>query len=201
MSVFADAGARIVSHHSLARALADRQASYTASFARLIGATGFLGSRVLAPDQTVADTMQLDLGGRKLELRAWPTSHSTSDLTVFDAATGTLFAGDLLFDRYTPALDGSLRGWQKVMTDLRAVAARQVVPGHGGPVLAWPAGLDPQQRYLSVLAADTRAAIDEGLTLGDAVKVIGQSEASHWQLFELFNPRNATTAFTEMEWE
>ena len=201
MPVFADAGAQIVGHHALARALADREHSYTSSFAGLIGAQAFIGSRVIAPGLAVEDTLQIDLGGRLLELRAWPTAHSTADLTVFDGATATLFAGDLLFDRYTPALDGSLTGWQAAMAGMLAIPARRVVPGHGGPVLPWPGGMEPQMRYLSVLAADTRSAIASGLTMSDAVEVIGRSEAGNWLLFDLFNPRNATTAFSEFEWE
>ncbi len=201
MSVFADAGAQIVGHHALARTLADREHAYSSSFENLIGAQGFIGSRVIAPSLAVDDTLQIDLGGRLLDLRAWPTSHSTADLTVFDRASATLFAGDLLFDRYTPALDGSLTGWQGVMAELLTIAARRVVPGHGGPVLPWPGGMEPQMRYLSVLADETRRAIADGLTMGDAVEVIGRSEAGNWLLFDLFNPRNATTAFSEFEWE
>jgi hypothetical protein len=56
-------------------------------------------------------------------------------------------------------------------------------------------------RYLEVLERDTRAAIAAGARLGDAVETIAQSEAGHWSLFEVHNPRNATVAFTALEWE
>ena len=77
----------------------------------------------------------------------------------------------------------------------------QIVPGHGGPVLAWPDGGADQVRYLSVLERDTRAAIDAGTRMGEAVEQIAQSEAGNWDLFQAYNPRNATVAFTELEWE
>jgi hypothetical protein len=34
-----------------------------------------------------------------------------------------------------------------------------------------------------------------------AVPEIGRSERDHWQLFDDYNPRNATVAFSELEWQ
>ncbi|MGR3496126.1 quinoprotein relay system zinc metallohydrolase 2 [Citreimonas sp.] len=200
-SVFAKAGAEIVGHARLPRALADRQANYRKSLAREIGPQAFLGTQVPRITFTVEDETAIDLGNRVLHLRAWPVAHTGTDLTVFDVQTGTLFAGDLVFDDHAPALDGSLRGWQRVLVDLRAQDIRQVVPGHGGPSLPWPDGAEPLARYLEILAHDTRAAIDAGERLGDAIEQIAEDERPHWQLFDAYNPRNATVAFTELEWE
>lgn len=196
-----EAGAAILGQANLPRALADRAEIYEANFARLIGEAAFLGSRAPAPDRVIAEQEVIDLGGRVLELRAWPTAHTATDLTVFDRTSGILFAGDLLFDMHTPALDGSLRGWLAVLSQLKALPARRVVPGHGGPLLDWPQAADPLERYLGVLEADTRRALDDGLALGPASETIGRSEAGRWRLFDLFNPRNATAAYTELEWD
>lgn len=196
-----EAGAEIVGQQNLPRALADRAGSYETSFGRLIGSHSFLGSRIIAPDRTVAASESIDLGSRVLALQAWPTAHTATDLTVVDQSTGVLIAGDLLFQEHAPALDGSLKGWRAVLDDLSQISAHRVVPGHGGPILAWPQGREPLGRYLGVLEADTRAALEAGLTLSAATAVIGAGEAGHWQLFDLYNPRNATVAFTELEWE
>ncbi|WP_299964123.1 quinoprotein relay system zinc metallohydrolase 2 [uncultured Roseobacter sp.] len=198
---FAEAGAAVVGHADLARALADRQANYHESLGRLLGAEVMLGTRAVAVDVPVAETLEIDLGARALQLRAWPAAHTGTDLTVLDAGTGTLFTGDLIFDLHTPALDGRLRGWRAVLQQMQDMDVAQVVPGHGGPVLDWPGGAADMARYLGVLEADTRAAIDAGQRLGEAVESIAASEAGQWQLFEAYNPRNATVAFTELEWE
>lgn len=200
-ALFAGTGAQVVGHAGLDRALADRQQNYADSLARLIGPAQFLGSGIAAVDMPVTDNAQLDLGGRVIHLRAWPRAHTGTDLTVFDATSGVLFAGDLVFDRHIPALDGSLRGWQAVLAEMAALPVTALVPGHGGPVLDWPDGAEPMVRYLDVLARDTRAALDQGQRLGDAVNVIAVGEAPHWALFDAFNPRNATVAYTELEWE
>ncbi|MEX0367223.1 MAG: quinoprotein relay system zinc metallohydrolase 2 [Ruegeria sp.] len=194
-------GAMVVGHAALPRALADRRDNYLESLERLIGAQVMLGAGAVPVDVTVEDKAEVDLGGRVLELRAWPVAHTGADLTVLDQETGTLFAGDLVFHRHLPALDGRLLGWQAVLREMSGLEIARVVPGHGGPVLDWPAGGADQQRYLDVLEADTRAAIDAGQRLGEAVEGIAQSEAPLWELFEAYNPRNATVAFTELEWE
>ena len=100
----------IVGHARLAQRLAEAGPFYLASLRRLIG-PAFAGTELVAPTQAVTDTVTIDLGGRTLELRAWPTAHTNTDLTVLDTATGTLFTGDLLFVERMPVVDGSLLGW------------------------------------------------------------------------------------------
>jgi quinoprotein relay system zinc metallohydrolase 2 len=199
--VFMERGARVWGHAGLVRALADRQANYLESLAALLGEAEFVGVRVPQVSNPVAERAEIDLGGRVLDLRAWPVAHTGNDLTVLDRASGTLFSGDLVFDRHTPALDGSLRGWRAVLEEMRAMAVARVIPGHGGLSLEWPIGAHPLARYLKVLERDTRAAIDQGARLSEAVETVAQGEAAHWQLFDAYNPRNATVAYTELEWE
>lgn len=200
-TALAEAGATIAGRAGLARALSDRAGAYSENFAGLIGPAGFVGSRIPAPDREVAEAAVIDLGDRSLRLTARPTAHTASDLTVTDSASGILFAGDLVFAEHAPALDGSLRGWQAVLGAMRDETAPLVVPGHGGPVLPWPDGGAALARYLDVLAADTRAALDSGQPLSAASRTIGRGEAAHWRLFDLYNARNATVAYTELEWE
>ncbi|MFK7880725.1 quinoprotein relay system zinc metallohydrolase 2 [Roseobacter sp.] len=198
---FVEAGAKVIGHKNLSRALSDRQANYLESLTRLVGAADMLGTRAVPVDIAVEEQFEIDLGNRKLVFRAWPMAHTGSDLTVLDQQTKTLFAGDLVFDRHTPALDGRLRGWRAVLSEMESIELARVVPGHGGPSLEWPLGAAPMTRYLEVLETDTRTAIEAGQRLGEAVKVIGRSEKSLWALFQAYNPRNATVAFTELEWE
>lgn len=200
-SLFAQAGAEIVGHSGLARGLSDRSDAYMNRFQDLIGAAGFIGTQVVMPDIGVEKMLDLDLGDRVLHLRSWPNGHSINDLTVGDPTSGILFTGDLMFHEYTPALDGSVLGWQTVLTELQALPYHTIMPGHGGPILDWPDSAGPLNAYLALLISDTRSAIVRGDSLGDAVRVIGQSQAADWDLFDQFNPRNATVAFTELEWE
>ncbi|OYX42647.1 MAG: MBL fold metallo-hydrolase [Rhodobacterales bacterium 32-67-9] len=200
-TTLAEAGAAVIGRAGLSRALADRADAYSENFAALIGPAGFLGSAIPALTREVTDEEVIDLGGRSLRLRAWPTAHTASDLTVNDSATGVLFTGDLVFADHAPALDGSLRGWQAVLATMQAEPATLIVPGHGGPALPWPEGGAALAQYLDTLATDTRAALDAGVPLSAASRTIGRAEAPNWLLFDLYNARNATVAYTELEWE
>jgi glyoxylase-like metal-dependent hydrolase (beta-lactamase superfamily II) len=156
--------------------------------------------RLVPPTVLVAEELTLDLGGRKLLLRAWPAAHSDNDLTVLDASSGILYAGDLVFQAHIPVLDGSIRGWLAVLDQLSAIPARRVVPGHG-PVGDWPGALADERRYLQTLASDTRALVADGKTLAKAADTAAASERSRWGLFDDYNARNATAAYSEIEWE
>src|SRR3546814_15431995 len=75
---------------------------------------------VVPPNRSVGDEAAIDLGERQLRLKAWPTANTNTDLTWHDEKTGTLWAGDLLFERRLPTLDGSLLGWLTVLDSLLA---------------------------------------------------------------------------------
>lgn len=191
-----------VGHYKLPRALANRAERYLAINKELLGATAFDGTQVIPPTLLVKDKTALDLGDRKLVLEAEKTAHTDNDLTVLDKQTGTLFLGDLLFSRHTPALDGSIRGWLSLIDELqqRKDVAR-VVPGHGPPSMQLPEALAPEKRYLSVIAKEVRAKIKEGATLADAMRTVGLSEKDAWVLFKEYHARNVSAAFAELEWE
>jgi glyoxylase-like metal-dependent hydrolase (beta-lactamase superfamily II) len=156
--------------------------------------------RLIPPTLLVADTLALDLGARTLTLRAWPAAHTDNDLTVLDEQSGTLFAGDLVFLGHVPVLDGNLRGFLAAMDALNAVPAQRVVPGHG-PVSPWPAALGDERRYFETLATDVRASVARGEPIAAAAAKAAASERARWQLFEDYNARNATAAYSEIEWE
>jgi hypothetical protein len=51
------------------------------------------------------------------------------------------------------------------------------------------------------LTAETRAAIAKGERMATAIEHLGESQRLNWRLFDEFNPRNATAAYKELEWE
>jgi quinoprotein relay system zinc metallohydrolase 2 len=189
-----------VGHANLPRALATRGGFYLDAFRRLMGDELISEVKLIAPTRLVEGEASLQLGGRILVLRAWPVAHTEADLTVFDAATSTLFAGDLVFLGHIPVLDGSIRGWLRVLGRMAEIPARRVVPGHG-PAANWPDALAEERRYLERLAADVRALVRQGAPLRAAAEAAGASEKPHWELFDDYNARNATAAFSELEWE
>jgi quinoprotein relay system zinc metallohydrolase 2 len=199
-AAFPGNGTRFVGHRNLPRALAVRGQFYIDAFRRIMGDDLIDGVRILPPTLLVDGTLTLDLGHRNLTLRAWPTAHSDSDLTVLDEQTGTLFGGDLVFLDHVPVVDGSILGWLAAIDELKTVSAQRLVPGHG-PVSNWPGALVDERRYLERLAADVRALVADGKPIKQAADTAAASERSRWKLFDDYNARNATAAFSEIEWE
>ncbi len=199
-AAFAQAGTTFVGSARLPRSLAEHAPFYLHSFIPQLGAAAIAQVRIIPPTLLVRDTMTLDLGGRKLLLSAWPPAHSDCDLTVLDEKTGTLFAGDLVVFQQVPAVDGSVSGWLSVLDRLAKLPALRVVPGDGTTIGAWPQALDPDRRYLETLVTDAERAVDAGIPLQQALGQIGASERGRWDLFDAYNPRNATIAFSEAEW-
>ena len=199
-AAFVGEGTTFVGHRNLPRALTARGPFYIDAFRRLMGDDLLKDVRIIVPTLLIHDTSELDLGGRRLMLRACSTAHSDSDLTVVDTQSGTMFAGDLVFLSHVPVLDGSLRGWLKIMGDLGDTSVRRVVPGHG-PVSDWPAALSDERRYLERLGSDVRALVKAGKPITAAAETAAASERFRWELFDDYNARNATAAFSEIEWE
>jgi quinoprotein relay system zinc metallohydrolase 2 len=199
-AAFLEDGTRFVGHKNLPKALSVRGQFYIDAFRRIMGDDLIDEVRISPPTLLVDGMLTLDLGRRNLTLRAWPTAHSDSDLTVLDGQTGTLFGGDLVFGDHVPVVDGSILGWLTAIDKLSVISAQRVVPGHGS-VSNWPDALIDERRYLEKLAADVRALVADGKPITVAAETAAASERSRWKLFDDYNPRNATAAFSEIEWE
>src|SRR3984957_2073921 len=95
---FKDGHASFIGHSALPAAIVRSRLYFMTQY----------GGDTVSPDRTVTDTLELDLGERPLQLRAWPTAHTDCDLTVLDEKSGTLWTGDLLFRERLPAVDGDV---------------------------------------------------------------------------------------------
>jgi quinoprotein relay system zinc metallohydrolase 2 len=196
----ADARPRFIGHAMLPGMLAARGDGYLRNLKQQLGSAAD-NSTLVPPSETVQDRLTLDLGRRKLELRAWPKAHTNNDLTVFDAASGTLWTGDLLFIERTPSVDGDVMGWLAAMDGLKNVPARRTIPGHGPVTTDKNAALDRQRAYLSALLHDVRAGIRTGAGMPVTMATAAAAERGRWQLFDVVNRRNVNVLYPALEWE
>jgi quinoprotein relay system zinc metallohydrolase 2 len=199
-AAFKDDKTVFVGHARLANAMAARASNYSNSLARDLGDVA-KGSEIVPPQRTVKDKLELDLGGRVITLHAWPPGHTDNDLSVWDEQTKTLWLSDMLFLDHIPALDGSIVGWLDVIKELKTIAAKQVIPGHGPVSAPWPDAIAAQERYLTKVLQGVRAALKDKKTIQEAVETVAWDEKDKWQQFENFHRRTVTASYAELEWE
>lgn len=198
-AAFIDEAPRFVAHANFAAALFANRVFFKQEFARELAGAEIIPAG--SPDLPVDDTLDLDLGDRILKITAHPRAHTDQDLSIYDPATRTLWAADLLFVERIPALDASILGWLAVLDDLASLPAKRAVPGHGPVSVPWPAAVAGERRYLRTLVTEIRALIKHGGFLEDALDTVAQDERRHWRLFAAHHRRNIIRAFKELEWE
>jgi len=189
-----------VGHHKLGEAMELRRTVYERNNAAWMGKDAE-GSTLVKPGQSVQTTLEIDLGERVLLLTAHPVAHTNTDLSVLDRNTATMWSGDLLFIERTPSIDGDIKGWLKVIAQLRETAVQRIVPGHGPVTADWQKALDNEQRYLETLLADVRTSIKQGISMERTMDTAAASEKDRWQLFGSVNRRNVNIIYPALEWE
>jgi quinoprotein relay system zinc metallohydrolase 2 len=200
-AAFKDDAPIFVGHAELAAALDRSRDFFLRNYAGDLDAPAD-ADQIIAPSRRIpiGSDADLDLGGRHLRLHAWPKAHTDCDLTVYDAKTGTLWAGDLLFVGRLPAIDGSIKGWLAAIDELSRMKVERVVPGHGAVSGDLAAALEPERNYLQALLQGVRAELAAGKPMEDAIKQV-QPGKSDWLLWDETHPRNVARAYQELEWE
>jgi quinoprotein relay system zinc metallohydrolase 2 len=199
-AAFKDDKPSFVGHAALVDAMARSREFFVTEYAGDLDAPAS-ADQVISPDRLVERALTLDLGGRRLLLRAWPKAHTDCDLTVYDDRTGTLWTGDLLFRERLPALDGSVTGWLAAIDELAHMKIKLAVPGHGPTTRNLAAAALPESRYLRSLVDGVRAELTKGEPVEDAIEHVGLAEKTHWLLWEDAHAHNVLRVYEELEWE
>ncbi len=122
------------------------------------------------PDCTFSGraTVEVDPGGRSVELRYLGRGHTDNDVTVVVPDAHVVFAGDLLENGATPYFgDGYPLDWPETVERLVALVDGAVVPGHGD--VADQAWAVRQMREFREVAQLARLVHDGTLGFDDAV--------------------------------
>jgi glyoxylase-like metal-dependent hydrolase (beta-lactamase superfamily II) len=138
--------------------------------------------------------VDLDLGGKLVQLRTWGRAHSRGDQVVFLPAERVLFTGDLVENRFYPIFpffppyDVDVDGghWITVVEQLTRLDPKIVIPGHGevGDAGLLAATLE----YLSVLSSETKRLAAEGSSTAAIIAILDRQLRTRYPDWDTSEP-------------
>jgi glyoxylase-like metal-dependent hydrolase (beta-lactamase superfamily II) len=148
-------------------------------FRSFFGDFEFDGIEVRLPDRTFTGRLELDVGGRIVELIEVGPAHTAGDTIAVVPDAGVVYTGDILFINGTPIVwAGPLSNWVAACDLMLGMDADTVVPGHG-PITG-KAGVAEVRDYLTFVDREATARHDAGIDAFDAARdiaaAIGASE-------------------------
>jgi glyoxylase-like metal-dependent hydrolase (beta-lactamase superfamily II) len=144
--------------------------------------------RPVLPNTTFTGKLQVDVGGRPVQLIEVGPAHTMGDLVVFLPEDRILMSGDIVFLGCTPvAWEGSARNWIRACQRLLDLPVDRVVPGHGP--LTDLAGIDAVRKYWQFLRAAVKQHFDHGRSWYEAALRIARSDEFQKQPFAQWDGR------------
>lgn len=135
-AVFTAAGARLVAHREAAARMAAEHPALIAQRRGDPALRGLFDDAVhRAPDVEIDGPLEIDLGGRVVEVRPLGHAHSPGDCAVIFRGDGVACCGDVVLDRYHFNYeDADATGVRDALAALEQIAGHGIstfVPGHG----------------------------------------------------------------------
>ena len=147
-------------------------------FRHFFGEFEFEGIEPTPPDRTFDGRLDLDVGGRRVELIEVGPAHTEGDVIAHVPDAGVVYTGDILFIGGTPIVwAGPLSNWIAACDLMLGMDVDTVVPGHG-PVTD-KSGVSAVRDYLAFVDAEAterqRAGVDAFDAARDIARLIGES--------------------------
>ncbi len=141
-------------------------------FRSFFGEFDFEGIEPRLPDRTFDGRLELEVGGRLVDLIEVGPAHTAGDTIVVVRDAGVVYTGDILFIGGTPIVwAGPLSNWVAACDLMLGMDIDNVVPGHG-PVTD-KAGVTDVRDYLVFVEREATARYAAGLDAFDAARDIG----------------------------
>src|SRR5262249_38097583 len=115
------------------------------------------------PNVTFNDQMDIDIGGRHIEVLNYGRAVTPGDTFVFLPKEKILLLGDLIVNPVTFALSGYPSEWLRALEKIDLLDATTIVTGHGAP-LKDKTLLRSTMDVMRVLLKEGKTAKDKGLT-------------------------------------
>jgi glyoxylase-like metal-dependent hydrolase (beta-lactamase superfamily II) len=121
----------------------------------MLGAYDFSGIELTPPTRTFSGTLELDVGGRRVEVIEVGPAHTFGDAIVHVPDVNVVVAADILFIGVTPVMwAGPVDNWIAAIDRILALEPSAIVPGHGP--LTNPKGVERLRDYWRYVDAAAR---------------------------------------------
>jgi glyoxylase-like metal-dependent hydrolase (beta-lactamase superfamily II) len=148
-------------------------------FRGFFGSFEFDGIEHTLPTRTFQDRLDLEVGGRLVELIEVGPAHTAGDVIACVPDARTVYTGDILFIGGTPIVwAGPLTNWINACDLMLGMDIETVVPGHGP--LTDKAGIVQVRDYLSFVQHEATARFEAGMDAWDAARDIALNGFDSW---------------------
>jgi cyclase len=150
------------------------QISGLGAYAGMLAAYDFGQIKLTPPTLTFEGKLDLDIGGRTVELIEIGPAHTPGDLIVHVPDEQVVFAADLMFVGVTPIIwVGPVENWVAGLDRIAQLQPKAVVPGHGP--LTDLDGVGAMRSYWEFVAPAIRERLGAGMDAGAAARDILRS--------------------------
>jgi cyclase len=140
----------------------------------MLSAYDFSGITLNRPTRTFTGTLELDVGGRQVNVIEVGPAHTFGDAIVHVPDAGVVIAADVLFIGVTPVMwAGPVDNWIAAIDRILALAPTAIVPGHGPP--ASRKSVELLRDYWRYVDAAARRRFAAGQSAADAAAEVLQS--------------------------
>ena len=160
-----------------------------------------IGTKIVRPDLTFEEKLNLPMGNTQIELMHIGASHSPDDIQLWLPEQKLLISGDTTFNqRMLPIFPHTnAAAWIETWDKIEALEPEIIIPGHGEPTdLATVTKFTKD--YLIFLRAEVEKVLDDDGGLYEAYN-IDQSAYRDWGTYNELHKQNAERVFKQMEFE
>lgn len=171
-------------------------------FRHFFGDFQFEGITVTPPTRTFDGRLDVEVGGRAVELIEVGPAHTRGDTIAYVPDAKTVYTGDILFIGGTPIVwAGPLANWVAACDLMLGMDIETVVPGHGP--LTDKAGIAAVRDYLAFVDTEATARHAAGVDAWEAARQIAaevgaRPEFSGWSEFGRITV-NVDTAYRTLD--
>lgn len=152
-------------------------------FRGFFGEFQFAGIEQCLPTRTFEGRLDIDVGGRHVEVIEVGPAHTRGDVIAHVPDARTVFTGDILFIGGTPIVwAGPLSNWVAACDLMLGMDVETVVPGHG-PVTD-KSGVAQVRDYLAFVDEESAARQAAGVDVWDATREIARELGTSGRTFD-----------------